>query len=231
MSKDFYSILSVPRDAKAPQIKRRFIELARERHPDRFQGREKERAEREFQSITEAFNVLMDPLQRRQHDLELEMPANTGGGGKQDPGQLARVYLNRGIRAYKSHNLAEAADNFERATRAEPRNYQAWHHLALTCSREPRWLAKAQQAIERACELRPGHAPYFKLAGKIFAMSRMTGRAKQYYNQALKIGGVDPAIHKALKALGPGGHGATADRVTNEPGQGGEKPGRFKKAW
>ncbi len=210
MSKDFYSILSVPRDAKPPQIKRRFIELARERHPDRFQGREKERAELEFQSITEAFNVLMDPLQRRQHDLELAMPAQTGV--KQDPKQLARVYLNRGIRAYKNNNLAEAADNFERATRAEPQNYQAWHHLALTCSKERRWLSKAQQAIERACELRPNHAPYLKLAGKIFAMSKMTARAKQYYNQALKLGGVDPAIHKALKALGQGVRGGTDER-------------------
>jgi curved DNA-binding protein CbpA len=227
MSKDFYSILSVPRDAKPPQIKRRFIELARERHPDRFQGVEKVRAEEEFQSITEAFNVLMDPLQRRQHDLELAMPSHTGG--RSDPGQLARVYLNRGIRAYKTNNLAEAADNFERATRAEPQNYQAWHHLALTCSREPRWLAKAQQAIERACELRPSHAPYFKLAGKIFALSKMTGRAKQYYNQALKLGGVDPAIHKALKALGQDVRGSTAERGAAEPGRRGETPGRFKK--
>jgi curved DNA-binding protein CbpA len=229
MSIDFYSILSVPRDAKPPQIKRRFIELARERHPDRFQGEDKIRAEEEFQSITEAFNVLMDPLQRRQHDIDLTMPSRTGG--KHDPGQLARVYLNRGIRAYKSENLAEAADNFERATRAEPRNYQAWHHLALACSREERWLSKAQQAIERACELRPGHAPYFKLAGKIFAMSKMTARAKEYYNQALKSGGVDPAIHKALKALGQGVPGGTASGRASEPGQKGDKPSRFKKVW
>lgn len=121
MRKDFYAILSVPRNAKAPEIKSRFLALARERHPDRFQGEEKDRAEDEFQNLTEAFNVLMDPTRRRQHGLELEMPITRSG---QDPAKVARVYLNRGIRAYKKGNLAEAADSFERATQSDPENYQ-----------------------------------------------------------------------------------------------------------
>ncbi len=227
MKRDFYAILSVARNAKPREIKQRFLELARERHPDRFQGQEKERAEIEFQSITEAFNVLMDPVRRRQHDVELESPTTTA---IQDPGQLARVYLNRGIRAYKKGSLAEAADSFERATRAEPENYQAWHHLALVCSREKRWLPKAKQAIERACELRLNHAPYLKLAGKIYALSGMTGQAKKYYNQALKVGGIDPAIHKALKALGKGsGRGGEGQAPTDERETG--KGGLFGKVW
>ena len=199
MRRDFYAILSLPRHAKPPQIKRRFLELARERHPDRFQGSEKEKAELEFQNITEAFNILMDPIRRRQHDVELDTPT---GPAQQDIHSMARVYLNRGIRAYKLSNLAEAADNFARATQSEPDNYQAWHHLALTCSKEKRWLPQAQHAIEQACNLRSSHVPYLKLAGKIFALSGMTARARQYYNQALDLGGGDPAIHKALKALG-----------------------------
>ncbi len=227
MKRDFYAILSVARNAKPPEIKGRFLELARERHPDRFQGEDKRRAEEEFQSITEAFNVLMDPVRRRQHDLELEAPTTTA---TRDSGQLARVYLNRGIRAYKRGSLAEAADNFERATQTEPENYQAWHHLALVCSKEKRWLPKARQAIERACDLRLNHASYLKLAGKIYALSGMTAKAKKYYNQALKVGGVDPSIHKALKALGKGSRpGADEKQKTSERDEG--KGGRFKKAW
>ena len=209
MRRDFYAILSLSRNAKPPEIKRRFLELARERHPDRFQGKEKEQAELEFQNITEAFNILMDPVRRRQHDLELEAPTTTAA---QDPGQLARVYINRGIRAYKKGALAEAADSFERATQADSESYQAWHHLALVCSKEKRWLDKARVAIERACDLRLNHAPYLKLAGKIYALSGMTAKAKKYYNQALKVGGIDPGIHKALKALGKGRQPRAAEK-------------------
>ncbi len=218
MGKNFYEVLSLPRNVRPPQIKERFRELARERHPDRFQGGDKDRAEEEFQDITEAFNVLMDPVRRRQHDLELDRPVRSA---VHDPKEVVRVYLNRGIRAFKKHNLAEAAANFSRATENDPDNYQAWHHLALTCVREKRWLSRAQEAIVRACELRPGHAPYLKLAGKVFARSGMTARAKQYYNQALREGGPDPAISKAIKDL------------EGTPGQESEKgkPGLFRKIW
>ena len=218
MSKDFYEVLSLPRNAKSPQIKERFRELARERHPDRFRGTEKEQAELDFQDITEAFNVLMDPVRRRQHDLDLDRPSSRA---VHDPKEVVRVYLNRGIRAFKQGNLAEAAANFRRATENDPDNYQAWHHLALTCVREKRWLPQAQEAIVRACELRPDHAPYLKLAGKIFARSRMTARAKQYYNQALREGGPDPAVSTALKAL------EEAPKAEQDKG----KPGLFGKIW
>ncbi len=221
MSKDFYSVLSLPRNAKPPQIKERFRELARERHPDRFQGADKERAELDFQDITEAFNILMDPVRRRQHDLELDRPKQVA----HDPAEIVRVYLNRGIRAFKQHNWAEAAANFARATENAPDNYQAWHHLALTCLREKRWLPRAQDAIVQACELRPGHVPYLKLAGKIYAHSGMTARAKQYYNQALREGGPDPAITSALKAL----DGTSKQEPEQEQEKG--KPGLFRKIW
>ncbi len=221
MSKDFYAVLSLPRDAKVPLIKERFRELARERHPDRFQGEDKERAESEFQNITEAFNVLMDPVRRRQHDLDLDRPRQAA----HDPEEVVRVYLNRGIRAFKQHNLAEAAANFSRATEYAPDSYQAWHHLALTCMKEKRWLPRAQDAITHACELRPGHVPYLKLAGKIFAVSGVTTQAKQYYNQALREGGQDPAITNALKAL------AADPKQNREQDQEKEKPGLFRKIW
>ncbi|HEY4588113.1 MAG TPA: DnaJ domain-containing protein, partial [Thermoanaerobaculia bacterium] len=67
MARDFYTVLAVPRNATEDQIRQRFRELARTRHPDRFQGGEKARAEKEFQEITQAFNVLVDPERRRRH--------------------------------------------------------------------------------------------------------------------------------------------------------------------
>lgn len=220
MVKDFYSLLQLPRTANSREIKQRFRELARERHPDRFTGDEKAKAEIEFQAITEAFNVLMDPVTRRQHDLELDRPSQAAL--QHDPTQLLRVYLNRGIRAYKAGNFAEAGDNFTRATQSDPKSYQAWHHLALTCAKEERWLPKAQEAITKACEIRPNHIPYLKLAGKIFARSGMASRAKQYYNEAINLGGSDPTIRQALKALGEAPSGA-------EDAKG--KGGLFRKMW
>ncbi len=221
--KNFYSVLGVARDATDKDIKQRFRALARERHPDRFQGEEKAEAEIFFQNITEAFNALMDPVRRRQVDLYLARPK---AAIEQSSSDVVRVYMNRGIRAYKADNLIEAASNFDRAAHTDPNNVQAWHHLALTCVREPRWMQKAQEAIARALELKPNHVPYLKLAGKIYAQSGMTSRAKQYYNQALKLAGTDASIRKALQELSSGS-GTGSNETKTEQG----KTGLFRKIW
>lgn len=220
LNKDFYAILGVPRNADDKQIQQRFRELAREKHPDRFRGEEKARAEQEFQDITEAFNVLTDPVRRRQVDLHLQQPKKAT---EHDPSDVVRVYMNRGIRAFKQGNLIEAASNFSRAADTDPKNAQAWHHLALACSKEKRWTQKAQEAVVKACELRPDHAPYFKLAGQVFRDAGMASRAKQYYNQAIKLGSTDASVRKALQELS----GGTATEGSKPPAK--EKSGLFGK--
>ncbi len=198
MSTDLFSVLAVSRSADRAQIKQRFRELARERHPDLFQGVEKQQAEHDFQEITAAFNVLIDPIRRRQHIRDLDRPQELE---TQTPEYLLRVYMNRGIRAYREQNFIEAADNFNRAVHTKADSAQAWHHLALTSLQNERWLGKAREAIEQACGLRPRDVSYLKLAGKIYSRSGMTSKAKQYYNRAIRIAGQDPSIRKALARL------------------------------
>lgn len=198
MVKNFYQALAVDRNATQAEITARFRELVRERHPDRFEGAEKLQAEKDFQDITEAFNVLRDARRRAQHDMELDRPV----GSQHDPSQTAKVYLGRGVRAFKAGNYIEAADNFDRATQAEPGNAQTWHHLALTCYQEERWLDKAREAIEQAMTLKAGHAPYVKLAARIYLKSGMVPKAKEYYNSLLRLGGSDAMVRQALEAKG-----------------------------
>jgi curved DNA-binding protein CbpA len=198
MARDFYAVLAVPRNATEDQIRQRFRELARTRHPDRFQGVEKERAEKEFQEITQAFNVLADPERRRRHDSELVRPEENAAN---DPRQLFRAYLQRGVKAYKEKSYLEAASNFDLATQADPKNGQAWHHLAQACSQQRNWLPRAVDAIERACQLEPMNPAYLKQAGRICALAGQTERAVQYYRKALQWGGDDETVSQALESL------------------------------
>ena len=200
MNRDYYAILGVPRDAGEAAIRERFRQLARERHPDRFRGEEKARAEEEFQAVTEAYNVLVDPERRRQHDGELSTPRTARQTGI-DQDQLLKVYLQRGIRAYKEKRYREAADNFDRATRAAPDHAQAWYSLALACSREERFVDRAGTAIARACELAPMNETYLRAAGRIFARRGELDRAEGYYNEALIWSADDPAILQELEEL------------------------------
>jgi curved DNA-binding protein CbpA len=199
---NYYNILGVSRNATEQQIRDRFRQLARQRHPDRFQGAEKEKAEVEFQAITQAHNVLTSPDRRRQHDLELARPDTQRQGV--DRQQLARVHLQRGVKAFRDGNHLEAADNFDRATKAEPENALAWYNLALACEQQARWRSRAMSAIEEACRLEPMKPQYLRVAGRLFAAGGVTARALAYYEQARNWGGDDLEIEAEIKRLQEG---------------------------
>lgn len=76
LSKDFYAMLGVPRDADANTIKKAYRKKARTLHPDQNPGDKK--AEEQFKDIGEAYAVLSDPEQRERYD-ELR---TLGGGAR-----------------------------------------------------------------------------------------------------------------------------------------------------
>jgi len=197
---DYYRTLAVARSATPEEIRARFRELAREQHPDRFRGEERARAELAFQEITAAFNVLIHPERRRQHDLELARPVATGTGGS-DKARMVRFHLEAGVGFYRGGNYFAAAESFQRATEIDPRNHQAWHHLAQSLAHQRKFLPRATEAIARACSLHPMNLGYLKVAGRLFTAAGLFDRAEQYYNQALTWGGEDPDVTKALDEL------------------------------
>src|SRR5262249_34093794 len=133
------------------------------------------------------------------HDAELSRPDAALQGGT--PAEVAKVYMQRGVKAYKARNFTEAADNFSRATDADGGNAVAWHHLARTCMQQERWMPRAATAIARACELDPMKPEYAKLAGQIFTRTGDKEKAMNFYRLAIRWGGDDPEIRAALDAL------------------------------
>src|SRR3989338_7528354 len=63
MSKDYYEILGVGKNASQDEIKRAYRKLAHEHHPDKKGGDEKK-----FKEINEAYQILGDEQKRQQYD-------------------------------------------------------------------------------------------------------------------------------------------------------------------
>jgi molecular chaperone DnaJ len=76
VDKDFYKILGVSKDVSDADLKKTYRKLAKEFHPDRNPGNDK--AEARFKDISEAYDVLNDPNQRREYDAVRAM----GGGAR-----------------------------------------------------------------------------------------------------------------------------------------------------
>lgn len=82
MSKDYYNILGVSRDASDDDIKKAFRRLAHQYHPDKQGGNEAK-----FKEINEAYQVLSDSAKRQQYDQYgrvFEGGAHSGGVSWED---------------------------------------------------------------------------------------------------------------------------------------------------
>src|SRR5437667_10091416 len=159
MKVNYYEILGVDRSASEQEIRDRFRKMARENHPDRYKGGDKADAERRFQTLTEAVNVLTNPVKRKQHDAELSSGINKGSA---DLAQVGKAYLGKGVKAFREGDMRGAYENFDMAVKHNPADGKAFHYLALAAVRIPALTRQAVQAIESALQREPINAPYLK---------------------------------------------------------------------
>ena len=78
MSRDYYAILNVPKNASEKEIKAAYRKLAMQYHPDRNPG--DKNAEEKFKEVNQAYEVLSDQEKRKQYD-QFGESAFQGGGG------------------------------------------------------------------------------------------------------------------------------------------------------
>lgn len=77
MSKDYYQILGVSKNATIDEIKKAYRRLALEHHPDRGGGKE---AEIKFKEANEAYQILSDPEKRQMYDQYGDTAFKAGSG-------------------------------------------------------------------------------------------------------------------------------------------------------
>src|SRR5436190_19353804 len=147
MKVNYYEVLGVERSAPEQEIRDRFRQLAREHHPDRYKGGDKAEAERRFQTLTEAVNVLTNPVKRKQHDAELSSGINKGSA---DLAQVGKAYLAQGVKAFREGDMRAAYENFDMAVKHNPADGKGFHYLALAAISIHALARQAVQAIESA---------------------------------------------------------------------------------
>jgi molecular chaperone DnaJ len=84
MSKDYYKILGVEKSASQDELKKAFLKLAHQHHPDKKGG-----DEAKFKEANEAYQVLGNAEKRKQYDQfgQTFSGAGSGQGGGYGQGQ------------------------------------------------------------------------------------------------------------------------------------------------
>lgn len=194
---NFYDVLGVRREASDEEIRAAFRRLARELHPDRFQGPEKKRAEERFQRITQAFNVLSNPEMRARYDRSLEAATPSG---PVDPRELAKALLAKAVSLAKQGDVVQAHDYFQQAEAHDGDNPRVQHQFGLFLAQTGK-LDQALRKLEKACSLDPLNGNYFLDCARLFLRAGMVLRASRFAEQAAELLPDEPAVQALLAEI------------------------------
>ncbi|MGE5235562.1 MAG: DnaJ domain-containing protein [Acidobacteriota bacterium] len=198
VQRDFYAILGVDGQASEEQIRAAFRRLARERHPDRFQGRAKREAEIEFQEITEAYNVLVDPERRSRYDQSL---SQTGRETLSNPRDVARALLAKAVGLMKEGDHTRAGEFFSQSVAHDPQNARGRHLYAMFLAQHAGRLDEALRQVDQAAKLDPLNVRILLDASRLFAKAKMIVRATRLAESAAELSPDDPAVESWLQQL------------------------------
>jgi len=190
-----YEMLGIERDATDKEVRSAFRKLALKHHPDQFSGQERIAAEKKFQGMTEAFNVLSHLDSRSEYDKEISQGTDVKA---MDPKEIARRLAAKGSQMMREGNMAEAIEHFKGAIDHDDDNARAHYFYGQILGRIPGKEGEALRHIEKAAELDPGNPT---MAGEAAAMSLAAGmkaRATRLAEKALKL---DPTNAKATAVL------------------------------
>ena len=196
--KTLYDVLNVTQQASTDQIKAAFRKLARERHPDRFQGPARATAEAAFQEITEAYNVLTDNERRRRYDQQL-----TSDTKEQftDPKEISRALLAKALNLAKAGQIPQAEECYIQAVAHDQSSAKAHQMFGMFLAQQPNRLDEALRHMDQAVKLDPANAKLLLDASRLFARAQMYARAARLAQTALQLSPGDPTVETWVAQL------------------------------
>jgi hypothetical protein len=201
--KDFYTLLGVGKAADEEEIRRRYYRLARQYHPDAMHGPVAEACAKEveefFATVTEAYNILTRPGQRKEYDEQLRAGKDLHRDSlRQDPAELARQNFEQGRRSFAAGELHDATQFFRNAVRLDPERSEYHRELGIVQMQNPRWQKAAEESLRQAVDLQPADARALAHLGLLYQRNGLKRRAIDTLREALEW---DPENTTALRAI------------------------------
>jgi len=197
MVADYYELLGVAPTASTGDIRKAYLRLAREKHPDRFaQGPEKDAAGVVFQDLTTAFNTLCNERSRREYDETRDRPKPTS------PEEIARDAFERAAPLLERGALEEAVTLLRTAVHHAPEAAEYHAALGRALSRDPGAARDAIQALDRATKLAPREAATLADLAILLHRQGLRVRAQRSLEAAKRLSPGHPRVTAAVSELG-----------------------------
>jgi curved DNA-binding protein CbpA len=180
MDPDYYAILGLAKTASPDDIKKAYLRLARDNHPDRIRDPEqKVEADRKFQLITEAYNQLREEKARREYDRTLDRKVRT-------PEEEARLFFKNGELQEQSREYTNALKYYYEAMRLQPEKLEYMLAAGRILSMDKGKQRQAAELYEQAMAKHPASPEPCLELGALYMRPGMHLRAKRVYETAIR---------------------------------------------
>jgi tetratricopeptide (TPR) repeat protein len=199
-----YQLLGLTPESDPDAIKRAYIALAKDYHPDRFFRPEFEDLQEQvntiFMRINEVYSTLHNPATREQYDRNvLRVKAPVGRVQEAAPdSKLAHVQFSKGVALLNAGDLWSAIQALRWAVSLSPQNprYHTWLGVALT--RTKKRLHEAEEHCKTAIALDYNNADYYVNLGQVYRTGHLAEKARKQFETALRL---DPRHAGALREI------------------------------
>jgi curved DNA-binding protein CbpA len=202
---NLYQVLELVHSATESEVRHNYYSLAKRLHPDKFSDEEtKNRAEKLFAAITEAYATLSKAESRAEYDKALAeagdkpSPESTAASAS----AMARQNFLHGKSLFEKNEMVKALPFFEHAVEQDESREEYHHHLALVQGRHPRLRKEAERHFLRAIELNPTAAENYAQLGLLYRKMSLEDKAMEYFQQALTWDAGNATARLALESGG-----------------------------
>ena len=183
-----YQVLGLIPGATESEVRHAYYSLAKRLHPDKFSEEEtKNRAEKLFAAITEAYATLSKPDSRTDYDKSLSQASDkpSAESTAASAAAVARQNFLHGRALFEKNEMVKALPFFEHAVEQDETKDEYHRYLAQVQSRNPRLRKEAEQHFLRAIELNPTSAEAHAQLGLLYRKMGQEQKGLQYLQQAL----------------------------------------------
>lgn len=197
---DHYSFLDVPKAATRTQIVMKIEQMQQKYEPQSFPPAARDAVIAIRKRIDEAMNMLSDQDKRNAYDelLESRFAGTSHRSVEQQAARksLARQNFKKADELFLKGEYHTAVVLLQQAAKFDPNNAAIWHLLGLTQKNNPNWRRAAANSFHRALSISPERLETMIALGDLYFEQKMFARARNFYEDVLKI---DPG-HDLAKA-------------------------------
>ncbi len=195
----FYDLLGLTKESTVDEIRRKYLELSKMYHPDKFINFSKEEynaAEEKFKLISEAYNELIS-------HAEGQGTVSTSENYEMPTIKLARILYNKALIFYKQGDINNALDASLSAYRQDE-NVPEYLRLIVKCLlTKDRRLHEAKEYCMKLIKIEYYYSENFYIMGLIYKKAGFNEIASTYFQKAKQMGYDSNLVNAQLDEVNP----------------------------